>query len=172
MRRIAMVPALLAVLVGAPPAHAWTRPVDGPVLKPFSLGEDAYAAGYHRGVDLAAPAGSPIRAPASGTVTFAGVVPDGGRTITIATPDGFAVTLVHLGSFAAARGAAVAEGSVVATVGPSGVAEHPEPYVPLRRAGRVRARGLPRPDVPARHGERDPGGSGRARGSPAGAGET
>ena len=129
MRLIAMVPALLAVLVGATPAHAWTRPVDGPVLEPFSLGDDAYAAGYHRGVDLAAPAGSPIRAPASGTITFAGTVPGGGRTLTISTPDGYAVTLVHLGSIDVARGAAVAEGSIVATVGPSGAVEHPEPYV-------------------------------------------
>ncbi|MBW3593655.1 MAG: peptidoglycan DD-metalloendopeptidase family protein, partial [Actinobacteria bacterium] len=129
MRRVAVVPALLAVLVGATPAHAWTRPVDGPVLKPFSLGEDAYAAGYHRGVDLAAPAGSPIRAPASGAVTFAGVVPEGGRTLTITTADGYAVTLVHLGSIAVTRGASVAEGSIVAAIGPSGVAEHAEPYV-------------------------------------------
>src|SRR5918912_1083254 len=86
MRRLAVVaPVLLAVLVGALPAHAWTWPVEGPVLRPFQFGRDPYASGQHRGVDVGAPAGSPVRAPASGTVTFAGVVPHGGRALTITT---------------------------------------------------------------------------------------
>ncbi|GAA3078446.1 hypothetical protein GCM10017562_53780 [Streptomyces roseofulvus] len=41
-----------------------------------------YAAG-HRGVDLAAPPGAPVRAPAAGTVTFAG--PVGGRGVVTLT---------------------------------------------------------------------------------------
>ena len=132
MRRTAfLLPALFAILVGASPAHAWTWPVDGPVLQPFSLGDDPYAAGYHRGVDVAAPAGSPVRAPAGGTVTFAGTVPRGGRTLTIRTADGYAVRLLHLGTFAVGRGESVREGDVVAAVGPSGEVEHPEPYVHL-----------------------------------------
>ena len=131
MRRIAMLPVLLALLVGASPAHAWTWPVDGPVLQTFSLGENPYVAGYHRGIDIAGPAGSPVRAPVSGTVSFAGSVPRGGRTITIRTADGYAVTLLHLGALAVRRDESVAEADFVAAVGPSGAVEHAEPYVHL-----------------------------------------
>ena len=81
-------------------ASAWSWPADGSVLRPFSLGADAYAAGQHRGVDIAGPDGSPVRAPASGSVTFAGSLPTHGRGVTILTSDGYSVTLVHLGSVA------------------------------------------------------------------------
>ncbi|HWM14429.1 MAG TPA: M23 family metallopeptidase [Gaiellaceae bacterium] len=130
-RLVALLPVLIAFQAGAPPALAWTWPVDGPVLRPFSLGDDPYAAGQHRGVDVAAATGSPVRAPVAGTVGFAGTVPGGGRTITVLTDDGYAVTLVHLGAIAVTRNAAVAEGSAVGTIGPSGDAEHEQGYVHL-----------------------------------------
>jgi hypothetical protein len=130
-RHVVLLPVLVTFLVGAAPATAWTWPVDGPVLKQFQLGGDPYAAGQHRGVDIAATAGSTVRAPAAGTVTFAGTVPHGGRTVTIETPDGYAVTLLHLGSLGIARGASVGEGDAVGSVGSSGDAEHAEPYVHL-----------------------------------------
>jgi Peptidase family M23 len=130
-RVVILLPVLLALQVGVQPALAWTWPVDGPVLKEFSLGDDPYAAGHHRGVDVAAPAGASVRAPAAGTVSFAGTVPGGGRAVTIRTPDGYAVTLLHLGALGVARSATVGEGDAVGSVGPSGVAEHAEPYVHL-----------------------------------------
>src|SRR6185436_15408474 len=126
-----MLPVLLATLAGAVPASAWTWPADGPVLQPFSFGGDPYAAGLHRGIDVRGEAGAQIRAPASGTVTFAGTVPGGGRTVTITTPGGYAVTLVHLGTIGVAAHATVAEGAAVGTIGPSGDPEHTEPYVHL-----------------------------------------
>jgi hypothetical protein len=130
-RLVALLPVLIALQAGVPPALAWTWPVDGPVLRPFVLGDDPYAAGQHRGIDVGAAAGAPVRAPAAGAVTFAGTVPGSGRTVTIQTSDGYSVTLVHLGSFVVGRGAAVAEGATVATVGPSGEPELAEPYVHL-----------------------------------------
>jgi Peptidase family M23 len=128
---VILLPVLFALQVGVQPAFAWTWPVDGPVLRPFTIGDDPYVAGQHRGVDVAAPAGASVRAPAGGTVSFAGTVPGGGRTVTIRTPDGYSVTLLHLGTVLASRSSAVSEGDPVATVGPSGDAEHGEPYVHL-----------------------------------------
>ena len=130
-RLIALLPVLIAFQAGAPPALAWTWPADGPVLRPFVLGDDPYAAGQHRGVDIAGPAGSPVRAPAAGVVTFAGTVPGGGRSVTVQTADGYSVTLLHLGSFEVGPETAVAEGSPLGTVGPSGATEHDEPYLHL-----------------------------------------
>jgi hypothetical protein len=111
-------------------ARAWTWPVDGPVLRPFSFDHaHPYAGGQHRGVDLGAPGGTQVLAPTAGIVSFAGTVPTGGKTVSIETPLGFTATLVHLGSIGVKRGAPVGEGSVVGTVGPSGVPELTEPYV-------------------------------------------
>jgi len=132
MRRLViLLPVLLAFQVGVKPALAWTWPVDGPVLRQFTLGSDPYAGGQHRGIDIGAPSGTPVRAPASGRVSFAGTVPGGGQTLTLETAEGFSVTLVHLGTIGAARGANVGEGSTVGTVGPSGDVELAEPYVYL-----------------------------------------
>jgi hypothetical protein len=111
-------------------ARAWTWPVDGPVLRPFSFDHaHPYAGGQHRGVDLGAPGGTQVLAPTGGIVSFAGTVPTGGKTVSIETPLGYTATLVHLGSIGVKRGASVGEGSVVGTVGPSGVPELTEPYV-------------------------------------------
>src|SRR5918992_5159818 len=88
----------VAALVNAPVAAAWSWPVDGPVLRPFVLGDDPYAAGQHRGVDIGASAGTPVRAASAGSVSFAGTVPSGGRAVTVRTEDGLSVTYVELGA--------------------------------------------------------------------------
>ena len=126
-----LLPVLLAFLAGASPAHAWTWPASGPVLQHFSYDGDPYAAGQHRGVDVGGSAGEPVLAPAAGSVTFAGTVPGGGRTVTIRTPDGLSVTLLHLGTITEVKGASVAEGAQVGTLGSSGASEWPKPYVHL-----------------------------------------
>ena len=99
---VALLPVLIAFQAGAPPALAWTWPADGPVLGPFILGDNPYAGGQHRGVDIAGEAGAPVRSPAAGVVSFAGTVPGGGRSVTVQTADGHSVTLIHLGSIAVA----------------------------------------------------------------------
>jgi hypothetical protein len=121
---------LLAALV--PCAAAWTWPVRGPVLQTFSFDPaHPYAAGEHRGIAIGADTGAPVVAPAAGTVTFAGTVPTNGKSVTIVTPAGLAVSLTHLGSITVAENAAVGEGDAVGTVGPSGTPELDVPYVHL-----------------------------------------
>ena len=114
MRRfllLAVLSVLVAGLVAVPTAGAWTWPASGPVLQPYDFDPaHPYAAGQHRGIDIAGAAGATVLAPATGTVTFAGTVPSSGKSITIATAAGDAVTLTHLGSLAVAAGAAVARG--------------------------------------------------------------
>src|SRR5438270_9195747 len=129
MRRLAVL-IFCALALPVTVAQAWTWPVDGPVLRPFSFDRaHPYAAGQHRGLDLGAPTGRAVLAPAAGVVSFAGTVPTGGRTVSIQTSSGYTLTLVHLGSIAVTRGASLGEGTVVGSVGPSGVVEHADPYV-------------------------------------------
>ena len=65
---------LLAAGLASPAAAAaaWVWPVDGDVITPYRNGTDPYATGQHRGIDIAAPVGTPIVAAAGGDVRFAG----------------------------------------------------------------------------------------------------
>src|SRR5215211_5302250 len=131
MQRLLLTIATLALAV-APAAGAWTWPTDGVVLRPFAFDPShPYASGQHRGLDVGGADGASVAAPAAGVVTFAGTVPSGGRTVTIETPDEWSVTLVHLGSIAVTKGATVAEGDGVGTIGPSGEPEVSAPHVHL-----------------------------------------
>jgi Peptidase family M23 len=123
----------LVFLVWTPAAYAWSWPVQGPVLQPFSYDPaNPYAAGQHRGIDIGADAtGDTVVAPAAGTISFAGTVPTSGRSVTIQTSDGYSVTLTHLGSALVAKGQTVAERDSIGTIGPSGTAEVEGPYVHL-----------------------------------------
>lgn len=87
---VAVVVALSALLAGGVDARAaaatsaWTWPLPGrpPVLRPFQPPPTPYAAG-HRGVDLGAPIGTPVRAAGAGVVSFAG--PLAGRGVVTVT---------------------------------------------------------------------------------------
>src|SRR6266516_84712 len=130
VRRFAVLLILCALALPVAAARAWTWPVDGPVLRPFSFDRaHPYAGGQHRGVDLGAPTGTPVLAPSEGVVSFAGTVPGGGKTVSIQTPSALTATLVHLGSIGVMRGTLVQEGAAVGTVGPSGDVEGDQPYV-------------------------------------------
>ncbi|MBA3787926.1 MAG: peptidoglycan DD-metalloendopeptidase family protein [Actinobacteria bacterium] len=131
MRRILVAAVALATLVAVPAARAWTWPIDGPILRSFSFGSDPYAGGQHRGIDIGAAIGTPVHAPVSGTVSFVGSLPNGGRAVTIQTSDGYAVTLLQLGSVEALRGSAVDEGATVGAVGESADATTTQSHVHL-----------------------------------------
>src|SRR5262249_33419302 len=120
-----------SALVAGSPAWAWGWPADGAVLRGFSVGTDQYAAGQHRGIDVALGDAGSFRARAAGEVTFAGQVPTHGVTLTIAPPDGYKVSLTHVGELRVRRGEHVSEGQAVADAGQSGEPEHDVAYVHL-----------------------------------------
>jgi murein DD-endopeptidase MepM/ murein hydrolase activator NlpD len=130
-RTIALILACTVALAVVPDSFAWTWPADGPVLRGFSVGDNPYAGGQHRGIDVAIEGHRGARAPAGGEVTFAGSVPTHGLTVTIATSDGYKASLTHLGPLLVKKGAMVTEGAAVAEAGPTGEAEHDVPYLHL-----------------------------------------
>jgi murein DD-endopeptidase MepM/ murein hydrolase activator NlpD len=82
-----LVVALAFVALAAPAAaRAWTWPVQGPVLQSFDFDElNPKAPGQHRGISIGSPTGTPVLSPVDATVTFAGSVPSGGKTLSLLT---------------------------------------------------------------------------------------
>ena len=137
MKKLVTLAIAVLSLAVVSPALAWTWPVDGEVVRSYAFGSDPYAAGLHRGIDIASPSGAEVRAPAAGVVTFRGFVPSGGTTLTIVTSDGYAVTLQQLDAVAVAKGDVVSEGAIVASVGTSSdaVTVRTHVHVGVRLAG-------------------------------------
>jgi hypothetical protein len=148
--RAAGVAILLTVLVltaaQSPPAVAaqdaaaggnWPWPVLGEVITHYKNGSDRYAAGQHRGLDIAAPVGTPVRAIVDGRVSFSGRLPDGGSAVTLKSRGGsWLVSSLHLSSTAVRQGARVTPGQVIGRIGTSGLRSAAETHVHLsvRRA--------------------------------------
>lgn len=119
----ALCPTLLALLslhAAAADASPWRWPVpEREPARSFSVGPDRFAAGQHRGVDLGAPVGTPVRAVCAGPVRFAGTVGDAGLTISVRC-GALVASYLHLGRAFVRRGTAVRPGAVLGTVGRSG----------------------------------------------------
>ncbi|HEY3097193.1 MAG TPA: peptidoglycan DD-metalloendopeptidase family protein [Acidimicrobiia bacterium] len=107
----------------APGCAAWLPPVDGPVVRPFQAPAFAYGPG-HRGVDLAAPPGTPVRAAGDGVVSFAGSVA-GSLHVVVAHDGDLRTTYAFLAGTNVRTGERVARGQVVGVVGGSGPEHEP-----------------------------------------------
>lgn len=91
--------------------------------------------GYHRGIDISAPRGTPIRAAAAGEVVEMGHSGAYGRLLRIRHSPHVETVYAHLSAFAPqlAVGRAVAAGEVIGHVGMSGRATGPHLHFEVRR---------------------------------------
>jgi murein DD-endopeptidase MepM/ murein hydrolase activator NlpD len=90
----------------------------------------------HRGVDYAAPTGTPIRAAGDGKVTFRGVQGGYGNTIILQHGSNITTLYGHLSRFGSARtGGRVNQGDVIGYVGSSGLATGPHLHYEYRVNG-------------------------------------
>ncbi len=80
---------------------------------------------FHRGVDIEAPLGSPVRAIRSGTVIEIGSHRGLGRFIELEHRHQLDSLYAHLDTVAVSVGERVRQGQVIATVGKTGNARHP-----------------------------------------------
>lgn len=81
----------------------------------------AGASSYHQGVDLAGPAGTPIKASRGGTVTSARYSNSGGYMVTINHGDGFSSVYMHMTHFIVGAGQSVSQGQVIGYMGSTGI---------------------------------------------------
>jgi Peptidase family M23 len=100
---------------------AWRWPLHGTVIGRFRLTPRApYARGQRRGIDVAAPPGSAVGAACAGRVTFTGALPRLGLAISVRC-GALVATYLRLARVAVRRGAIVAPGQRLGTLGPAGL---------------------------------------------------
>ena len=91
-------------------------PVSGPVVSPFGPRWGR----LHAGIDIASPAGTPIRAADSGRVALAGVMGGYGNYTCIQHGGSLSTCYAHQSSIGVSQGASVSQGQVIGSVGCTG----------------------------------------------------
>lgn len=100
----------------APPASGFIWPVRGTVVSPYGQRWGR----LHSGIDIAAPAGTPIAASSSGQVIYAGSMSGYGLIVVIQHAGGIATAYAHNSSLSVSVGQSVTQGQTIAAVGCTG----------------------------------------------------
>jgi murein DD-endopeptidase MepM/ murein hydrolase activator NlpD len=127
-------------------ASSASRPLDNPLpgcRMSMAYGEAVHPIRHtpylHRGVDLVAPAGTPVHAAADGVVETAtseyAPAPDSGSVLVIDHGRGTKTFYAHLGTIEARTGQRVRRGDVVARVGISGLTTGPHVHFEVWKGG-------------------------------------
>jgi peptidoglycan hydrolase-like protein with peptidoglycan-binding domain len=127
-------PATFRALRAPPPRCliplAW--PLQAPVGSPFG----PRGAGFHPGIDLPAPTGTPVAAAATGRVVFAGRDAGGyGKLVELEHVEGVVTMYAHLSAISVQVGQALALGARVGRVGSTGEATGPHLHFEVRVRG-------------------------------------
>lgn len=110
------------------------RPVSGTITSRFGVRSNIRSSS-HTGLDIAAPTGTPVKAAASGTVTFSGWKGSYGYMIVISHGNGVQTYYGHCSKLYAKNGQKVSQGDVVASVGSTGNSTGPHLHLEIRVNG-------------------------------------
>ncbi|HMU82654.1 MAG TPA: M23 family metallopeptidase [Leptospiraceae bacterium] len=92
---------------------------------------------FHGGMDLAAPEGTPVLASRPGKVVFCGNLGGYGNLVVLDHGHGYRTLYGHLKAFTVKRGAMVAAGAQIATVGSTGRSTGPHLHFEMRKDGQL-----------------------------------
>jgi murein DD-endopeptidase MepM/ murein hydrolase activator NlpD len=115
-------------------------PTMGSVSSPFSRHRNHpvfHVTRPHEGVDIAAPSGTPVIAPAAGIVVAVGEQGGYGLLVEVDHGHGVSTRYGHLSRARVRAGQLVARGQLIANVGSSGLSTGPHLHYEIRIAGAV-----------------------------------
>lgn len=116
-------------------SDSYIIPAAGSISSPFGMRRHPVTGEHklHKGIDIAAPTGTPVKAVASGTVTSAYSNVYAGNMVTIKHDDGNVSKYMHLNSFArsAVPGMKVNQGDQIGTVGSTGRSTGPHLHLQI-----------------------------------------
>jgi murein DD-endopeptidase MepM/ murein hydrolase activator NlpD len=90
---------------------------------------------FHKGVDIAAPVGTEVRAALGGDVTFAGFKPGYGNTVIVRHGDGLETRYAHLNTIDVKKGDSIDSERVLGSVGNTGHSTGPHLHFEVLRSG-------------------------------------
>lgn len=132
-RRIILLVLLALMMGGLLLPQPRTMPVVGADRNSFA--HDSFwfypwgRSGTHKGIDIFAAKGTPVQAAAAGVVVYAGPKEVGGNIVLVLGPKWRLFYYAHLDTIAVKRGAIVARGEHLGTVGNSGNAAGKPPHL-------------------------------------------
>jgi murein DD-endopeptidase MepM/ murein hydrolase activator NlpD len=112
-------------------------PVRGGVNSEFGRRADPWtgAPEFHSGMDIAAQRGTPVHAPAAGTVAFAGSLPEFGLTVKVEHSQDLKTIYGHLSKLAVSQGQKVERGSLLGYSGNTGRSSGPHLHYEIHVKG-------------------------------------
>ncbi len=110
------------------------KPITGTISSRFGA-SSSIRSGAHTGLDIASSTGSPIKAAASGTVTFAGWKGSYGNLLVITHSNGVQTYYGHCSKLYVSAGQKVSQGQKVAAVGSTGNSTGPHLHLEIRING-------------------------------------
>jgi murein DD-endopeptidase MepM/ murein hydrolase activator NlpD len=127
---VARLAAALRTTAPSPLPARLTLPCVGRRSTPFGVKRirNGKTAGYHRGLDIAAPRGAPVHAAAAGIVRLSALHSLHGNVVVLDHGDGLATAYLHMDSRAVREGERVETGQVVGVVGATGAAKGPHQH--------------------------------------------
>jgi murein DD-endopeptidase MepM/ murein hydrolase activator NlpD len=113
-------------------------PSDGVVSSLYGMRKDPFSGHkkFHSGIDIAAPAGTPVKAAAPGKVSFSGPVPGYGNLVEIDHGGGLVTRYGHNSANLVAVGDRIEAGQAIALIGSTGRATGAHVHFEVRRAGK------------------------------------
>jgi murein DD-endopeptidase MepM/ murein hydrolase activator NlpD len=114
-------------------------PVDGVVSSHYGYRADPFSGGrrFHKGLDIAAPVGTPVRSVAAGTVTLAAEREGYGRVVMVEHDDGWRSLYAHCDRLDVQPGQRIEAGEDIGTVGSSGHSTGPHLHLEIHHQGRA-----------------------------------
>ncbi|GGU66813.1 M23 family metallopeptidase [Streptomyces lavendofoliae] len=117
-------------------AGSWSLPTSSyTITSTYGQAGNMWSSGYHTGLDLAAPTGTPAKAVHGGTVKSAGWSGSYGYRIVLELEDGTEVWYCHLSSMTVGAGQTVGTGETIGRVGATGNVTGPHLHLEVHTAG-------------------------------------
>ena len=120
---------------GATQKRYFIMPARGRISSEYGYRQHPMGGGrtFHRGIDIAAPMGSPVRATTDGIVSYVGKRPKAGNMIYVRHSSRYQSRYFHLSKFEVKRGQRVKQGDIIGRVGSTGVSTGPHLHFELLR---------------------------------------